>query len=121
MAGSVFIVEDDADVRNSLCALIEAMGHSVKAFGDAEALLACPEQEIGKAACFVIDLYLPGQSGVELIRQLKAKAVKAPLVAISGDGTKLGAHAAKAGATLVLRKPLAAEALTQLLDSIFTR
>jgi two-component system response regulator FixJ len=114
----VFVVEDDDEVRISTRALLEALGYAVREFASGEELVACGEA--ATAGCIVLDYNLPGMSGLEMIRQLRAQGVQTPAILVSGNGKQLVQAASKAGIAAVLRKPLSAEALEQWLKEIFS-
>jgi two-component system, LuxR family, response regulator FixJ len=114
----VFVVEDDDEVRISTRTLLEALGYAVREFASGEELIACGDA--ATAGCIVLDYNLPGISGLEMIRQLRAQEVQTPAILVSGNGRQLVQAAAKAGIAAVLRKPLSAEALEQWLEEIFS-
>lgn len=114
----VLVVEDDEEVRISTRALLEASGYVVREFACGEDVVAAGGA--GSAGCIVLDQNLPGMSGLELIRQLRAEGVKTPAIMVSGSGKQLVAAATRAGVTAVLRKPISAEALEQWLEHIFS-
>jgi two-component system response regulator FixJ len=114
----VFVVEDDDEVRISTRTLLEALGYAVREFASGEELIACGDA--ATAGCIVLDYNLPGMSGLEMIRQLRAQEVQTPAILVSGNGRQLVQAAAKAGIAAVLRKPLSAEALEQWLEEIFS-
>ncbi len=113
----VFVVEDDDEVRISTRTLLEALGYAVREFASGEELIACGDA--ATAGCIVLDYNLPGMSGLEMIRQLRAQKVQTPAILVSGNGRQLVQAAARAGIAAVLRKPLSAEALEQWLEEIF--
>jgi FixJ family two-component response regulator len=113
----VFIVDDDEEVRISTRVLLEVSGYIVQDFSRAEELLA--SANVRRAGCIVSDYNLPGMSGLELIETLRAHGINTPTIIVSSNGKHLVAQAVKAGVTAVLRKPMAAEALTQWLEQIF--
>ena len=114
----VFVVEDDDEVRVSTRALLEASGYAVREFASGEDVIAAGEA--GSAGCIVLDQNLPGMSGLDLIRQLRADGVRTPAIMVSGNGKQLVAAATGAGVTAVLRKPISAEALEQWLAHILS-
>jgi len=112
----VFVVEDDEGVRKSTQALLEASGFSVRAFANAEDLLAAGSAE--EAGCLVLDYHLSGMTGIDLIEALRSQGLKIPAIMVTSNGTKLGVRAAHAGVTAVLRKPLTADALEEWLNRL---
>ena len=115
----VFIVEDDEEVRVSTRALLEASGYAVREFASAEDVLS--SGDVSQAGCIVLDQTLPGMSGLDLIRQLRADGLQTPAIMVSGNGKQLLQAAAEAGVAAVLRKPLSAEALEEWLKEVFSQ
>jgi len=114
----VLLVEDDENVRSSMCALLEASGYSVRDFASAERFLA--EADARQARCIVTDYHLPGISGIDMIETLRGQGVTTPAIIVTANEKDLVARASRAGVAAVLRKPMAAEALTQWLEQIVT-
>jgi two-component system response regulator FixJ len=112
----VFVVDDDDGVRGSTRALLEASGFAVRTFASAEALLAAGT--VHEAGCIVLDQHLSGMSGIDLLETLRTQGLHTPAIIVTSNGTKLGARAAHADVTTVLRKPLAGEALEDWLNRI---
>jgi FixJ family two-component response regulator len=75
------IVEDDEEVRRALARLLQCLGHEVRAFASAEAF----EADAVTADCLIVDVRLPGMSGIELRERVRARAVPTPVVLITGD------------------------------------
>jgi len=110
-AGSpiVFVVDDDHRVREALSSLILSVGLQVAVFGSAAEFLEFKRPEV--PGCLVLDLQLPGASGLELQQQLLAGATP-PIVFISGHGDiPSSVRAMKAGAIEFLQKPFDDEEL----------
>lgn len=106
----VFIVDDDDAVRDSLGFLFRSNGYQAQACSSAQEALAL----IGPAAqgCVVTDVRMPGMSGIDLMRELKATSRPLPVIVITGHGdVPLAVEAMKAGAIDFLEKPFAEEAL----------
>jgi two-component system response regulator FixJ len=114
----IYVVEDDEAVRASTRTLLEARGFLVRDFADAESFLAITDGS--DADCIVLDHSLTGMSGLDLIGLLRSRGVETPVVIVSGNGKPLWARAAREGVHAVLRKPLAADALLNWLDQIFS-
>jgi FixJ family two-component response regulator len=107
----VYIVDDDASVREGLCSLVRSAGIQVKSFDSAEAFL---EREGGdtRAACLVLDLRLPKLSGLDLQRELAREHEAMPIIFITGHGDiPTTVQAMKAGAIEFLTKPFSDAAL----------
>ena len=100
----VFVVDDDHDARESVCALIKSMGIEVEGFDSAEAFL----ENVGttQAGCIVTDVRLRGINGVELLETLNSKDYHLPVVVITAyASTPLTVRAMQGGAVTFLEKP----------------
>jgi FixJ family two-component response regulator len=80
------VVEDDEDVRKALNRLLRSMGHVVRLFGSAEAF----EADDARFDCVILDVRLPGSSGVELSERMRLRGSPLPVVFITGDGEPFG-------------------------------
>ena len=111
---TVFLVDDDAAVRDSLKLLLETHGLAVKDFDSGKALL---QDDLPRAAdCLVCDIHMPVMSGIDLIETLARRGVARPTILITGRvDAALRQRAQAAGAFLVLEKPFDG---TQLIDAI---
>lgn len=99
----VFVVDDDSRLRNALSSLLASAGFGVSCFASATAFLQSDKPDV--PACLVLDLQLPGLSGLELQRELVGTAAP-PIVFISGHGdVPSSVKAMKAGAVEFLAKP----------------
>jgi len=108
----VFAVDDDASMREALSRLFRATGMRAQIFASAEDFLAMKRPDA--PACLVLDVRLPGLSGLELQRELAAVAI--PIIFITGHGDiPMSVEAMKAGALEFLTKPFRDQAL---LDAI---
>lgn len=112
----VLIVEDDEAVRASTRLLLEAQGYLVRDFANAEIFLQATDGR--DADCVLLDHNLPGLSGLDLVAILRSRGIQTPAVIVSGSGKAILARAAKEGVHVVLRKPLAADALLTWLEQI---
>jgi FixJ family two-component response regulator len=114
----VFVVDDDFRVRESLCSLITSRGLHVAVFGSAAEFLECEKPD--KPACLILDLQLPGTSGLELQHQL-TNGDAPPIVFISGHGDiPSSVRAMKAGAIEFLSKPFSEQELMHAIDNAIT-
>ena len=101
----VFVVDDDASVREALQRLVRSAGLQVEAFASAEAFLARPRADA--PACLVLDVRLPDLSGLDLQRRMADANNEIPIVFITGHGDiPTTVRAMKAGAMEFLTKPL---------------
>ncbi|MGQ0752834.1 MAG: response regulator transcription factor [Betaproteobacteria bacterium] len=101
---TVYIVEDDASVRDSLALMLGLAGYRTVFFADAEACLAAWHEDW--AGCVVTDLKLPGASGVELQAEMQRRGSRLPFIIITAHGDVAAARAAfRAEAVDFLEKP----------------
>ncbi len=111
---TVFVVDDDQAMRNSLKWLIESVGVPVESFASADEFLA--QFQAGRPGCMVLDVRMPGMSGLELLEHLAQKGLRIPAVIITGHGdVPMAVRAMKSGAVDFIEKPFNDEAL---LDAI---
>jgi len=101
---TVFVVDDDASMRDALKNLFRSVGLNVETFGVAQEFLS-RERSKGPG-CLVLDVRLPGLSGLDVQRQLADAQVQIPIVFITGHGDiQMSVRAMKAGAVEFLTKP----------------
>ncbi len=101
---TVYVVEDNAPVRDSLVALLESEGFEASAFASGEAFLA--HYHPGGGACILMDLELPGKTGLDLLETLAAREHHLPIFVITGNADlRLRAQALDLGAAAVFVKP----------------
>ena len=111
---TVFVVDDDQAMRNSLKWLIESVGVAVESFASADEFLA--HYQVGRSGCLVLDVRMPGMSGLELQEHLVKQNIHIPVVIITGHGdVPMAVRAMKAGAVDFIEKPFNDEVL---LDAI---
>jgi len=111
----VFVVDDDQSVREALDSLIRSIGLRVETFASAQDFLR--HQRPDAAACLVLDVRLPGRSGLDLQRDLAIAGERMPIIFISGHGDiPMTVRAMKAGAAEFLPKPFRQQ---DLLDAIW--
>ncbi len=114
----VFVVDDDYRVREALCRLISSTGLRVAAFGSAVEFLESEKPDA--PACLILDLQLPGFSGLELQQELAAGDAP-PIVFVTGHGdVPSSVRAMKAGAIEFLPKPFNEQELLQAIDAAIT-
>jgi FixJ family two-component response regulator len=106
------VIDDDNDVRRALVRLLNALDHEVVEFASAEAFEAAPVA----AGCLILDVRLPGLSGVELRDRLRRRGNLIPIVLITGDGDRLDRDA-KIADTPLLTKPFDIDALVSAIDA----
>jgi FixJ family two-component response regulator len=101
---TIFIVDDDEPLRDAICLLLESVGYQVSAYANGEAFLQ--DYYPGCAGCLVLDIRMPGMSGIELQEQMWRQGVQLPIIFISGHGDiPMAVRAMKAGAIDFLEKP----------------
>jgi two-component system response regulator FixJ len=104
MSPTVFVVDDDADLRDALVQLLDAAGVAVEGYSDGPSFLAaCGEDRPG---CVLLDVAMPGMSGLEVHAALKARGSLIPVVFLTGHGDiPMAVRAVQAGAVDFLEKP----------------
>ncbi len=107
---TVFVVDDDVSVRKALARLLTSVGFGVETFpGAAELLARSPSQEHG---CVLLDIKMPGTTGVELQRMLKTARIEMPVIFLSAHAdVPLTVRAMKEGALDVITKPFQEDCL----------
>lgn len=101
---TVFIVDDDADVREALSELVESVGLAVQVFASAQAFLDSYDPD--RPGCLVLDIRMPGMSGLALQQALKQREANLPIVMITAYGdVPTAVQAMKDGALEFLQKP----------------
>ena len=114
IAPLIYVVDDDASVREALSSLIRSVGLRVEAFASAQEFLAHPQADA--PSCLVLDVQLPGLSGLDLQQELAKADIQIPIVFLTGHGDiPTSVRAIKAGALEFLTKPFNDE---DLLDAI---
>ena len=102
---TVFVVDDDLGMRKSLCTVFASSSFEVKDFASAEAFLDGYEPE--RPGCLVLDLRMPGMSGLELQTHLKDDGIDIPVIILTGHGdVRSAVRSFKLGAVDFLEKPV---------------
>jgi FixJ family two-component response regulator len=118
--GSIAIVDDDVLVRQSLGDCMESAGYAVECFGSAEQFLASGSAR--HAACLVVDIQLPGITGLELQGKLAGSDSRMPIIFVSAQGTKANRDLAMTqGAAGFLSKPFRRDDLVKLVGAAIQR
>jgi FixJ family two-component response regulator len=116
----VFVVDDDASVREGLGSLIRSAGLRVETFASAQEFLARPRADV--PSCLVLDVRLPGLSGLDLQKRLAEVNIEIPIVFITGHGdVPTSVQAMKAGAVEFLTKPFVDRDLLDALQQAIKR
>ena len=100
----VFVVDDDADARESLCALLESAGVASEAHESARAFLGAYQP--GRPGCLIADIRMPDMDGLELQEELNRRNAGLPVIVVTGHAdVPLAVRAMKAGAVDLIEKP----------------
>ncbi len=111
---TVFIVDDDEEVRNGLQLLLESIGLSVICYASAANYLEAFDASL--PGCLVVDIRMPGMSGLDMQEKLKEQPIHPPVIIITGHGdVPMAVRAVKAGAVDFIEKPFREQIL---LDSV---
>ena len=110
----VFVIDDDESIREALKSLIRSVGLSVETFASAQEFLQSPRPDV--PSCLILDVRMPGLSGLDLQRDLTEANIHIPIIFITGHGDiPMSVRAMKAGAVEFLTKPFRDQ---DLLDAI---
>jgi FixJ family two-component response regulator len=116
----VFVVDDDPSVRRSTERLVRSAGFEVKTFGSAAEFLESPQPE--GPACLVLDVRMPGRSGLDLQRDLTESGIQIPVIFVTGHANiPMTVRAMKAGAVEFLTKPYRRNDLLQAIRGAIDR
>jgi FixJ family two-component response regulator len=112
----VFVIDDDASVRDAIADLLRSVGLGVESFGSTQEFLQSKRPDA--PGCIVLDVRLPGASGLEFQRTLNQSSIHLPVIFISGHGDiPMSVRAMKSGAIEFLTKPVPEQ---ELLDAVQT-
>ena len=113
---TIFVVDDDTSVRTALKRLIRSLGFTVETFDSAQAFLK--REPYDGPACLILDIRMPGTSGIELQDELAEEDIQIPIIFITGHGNiQMSVKAMKAGALDFIEKPFEDQ---KLIDAIHT-
>jgi FixJ family two-component response regulator len=102
--GEIFVVDDDPAVRETLSVVLSAGGYEVICFADGAALLAVARSRT--PSCILLDVNIPGKSGLDILKELRGEDYPAPIFMISGQGDiAMAVSAIKNGALDFIEKP----------------
>ena len=106
----IYVVDDDVSVRDAVSNLLESSGHNAKAFASTEEFMDTNRPEV--PSCLVLDVKLPGTSGLDFQNQLEKHGIPSPIIFITAHGDiPMTRRAMKAGAIEFLTKPFQKEEL----------
>ncbi len=107
---TVFVIDDDKAVRHFLRGLIASVNLRVEAFASAQEFLAAYRSSL--PGCLLLDIRMPGMSGLELQQELSVRGIDLPVIVLTGHGNvQVAVHAMKAGAVDFIEKPFNNELL----------
>ena len=116
----VYVIDDDPSIREAITSLIRSVGMSVQAFGSAKEFMASSRPNA--PACLVLDVRMPGLSGLELQRELTDAGISIPIIFITGHGDiPMSVRAMKAGAVEFLTKPFRDQDLLDAIEQAIDR
>ena len=112
----ILVLENDAAVRNSMKFSLEAEGYQVRAYSKARDVLEAPD--LSEIDCLVVDYRLEGMNGLELVRQMRARRIRAPVIMIT-TLPSLDLHRdANAAGIPIVEKPLLGNTLGDQIRSV---
>jgi FixJ family two-component response regulator len=113
--GEIFVVDDDPAVRDTLSIALSAGGYQVICFADGAALLSVARSRT--PACMLLDVHIPGKSGLDILKELHGEDYPAPIFMISGQGDiAMAVSAIKNGALDFIEKPFRGGEIVARLD-----
>jgi two-component system, LuxR family, response regulator FixJ len=115
-SATVHIVDDDDAVRDSFRSLLESHGLTVRDYASADDFLADRQQQ--RTGCLLLDVHMPGMTGLELLGKVREDRSHLPVIAITGrSDSTLKRQLARVGAFALLEKPTNAEVLLWTIES----
>jgi two-component system response regulator FixJ len=109
---AISIVDDDHPVRDSMRLLLETFGYSVREYSSAAALLDDPDARA--CSCLILDLHMPGMTGLELLEQLRSEGFEAPALLVTGRrDASLEQRLSRAAILATLQKPVSEDVLIE--------
>src|SRR6516165_12293003 len=117
--GEIFVVDDDPAVRETLSVVLSTGGYEVICFADGAALLAVARDR--SPACILLDVHIPGKSGLDILKELSARNHPAPIIIISGKGDiAMAVDAIKSGALDFIEKPFSGSDVVARVEEVLT-
>ncbi|KZM51419.1 response regulator [Labrenzia sp. OB1] len=111
-AEAIYIVDDDPAVRDALSVLFNMEGYVVETFSDGDTFIKSASKAV--PACVMLDVHMPGRSGIEILKALNAEHYPAPIFIISGQGDiPMAVEAIRNGAFDFVEKPFSAETVLE--------
>ena len=117
---TVFVVEDDEAMRDSICWLLESVNIGTRMFACASDFLEA--SDLPQRGCMLLDIRMPDMNGMELLEVLKSRGFQLPVIMITGHGdVPMAVGAIKLGAFDFIQKPFVAQELINLIHLAFER
>ncbi|MFC3675412.1 response regulator transcription factor [Ferrovibrio xuzhouensis] len=118
-AANIYVIDDDEVVRDSLIALLEVRGYVARDFESGDRFLG--ENPDLAGCCIILDVHMPGMTGMEVLRRIRQRSPSVPAILITGrrDG-QIQAQAEELGALALLDKPLSHSLLFGAIEQAFT-
>jgi len=112
----VSIVDDDESVRSAMSSLLRSLGYEASAFASAEAFLSSPR--LHDTACLIVDLQMPGMSGLDLQAELRGRGAGIPIIFVTAfPEERVRRRAEAAGAVGFFAKPVDGSSIIRCLDA----
>ena len=116
----VYVIDDDESMRRSIKRLLKAHGFEAETFPSADEFLCLPRA--ARPSCLILDLSLPGMSGIDLQKEMERRKLDLPIVFITGHGDiPMSVEAMKGGAVDFLPKPFSSKALLEAVELAMAR
>lgn len=116
----VFVVDDDAGVRRMIDRMVRSVGLAVETYASVQEFLDLYDR--GRPGCLVLDVRMPGQSGLDLLERLVAEGARLPIIFITGHGDiAMGVRAMKRGAFDFIEKPFHDQTLLDAIHAALAR
>ena len=113
----IYIVDDDEDVRESLTLVLEMRGYSVESFRDGAELMT--RGDFGLCRCMILDVHLPGESGIEILSRLRFGEIPLPVILTSGQGSQdIRRKARQLNAVAFFDKPIQGKLLLEAIAEV---
>jgi len=118
----VYVVDDDPDIRKSLALLLRSVSIDVHTFEACDEFLAALPEINGRATCLLLDVRMPGMSGMALLERLREQEVPLPVIMLTGHGDiEMAVRAMKLGAADFLTKPFSGQLLLDRVQEVLRR
>ncbi len=118
----VHVVDDNAELRSALQLLLKSVSIDVRAYANADELLTVPGGLPERPSCVLLDVRMPGMSGMALLERLRQQYPGLPIVIMTGHGDiEMAVRAMKLGAVDFVTKPFSSQALLDLIQDVLRR